>query len=180
MAGEVGAQQGCTSKRFNLGSASNKKVPRIEIFDIDDNNRVMTGPMTLHVGLYQETLVGKSTAGTIVGSTLFFDREKPITAKGFPHIYPGWECPGQKGPKSFFPPNDGLVYSMKIGGKLFFCQKFWGTTTPRHPKFSQNHSTHAGLFAEGFVCSANICKGLQYISRFILQIFASTPNHGLS
>jgi hypothetical protein len=52
---------------------------------------------------------------------------------------------------------------MNIGGKLFFCQKFWGTTTPWHPKFSRHHSTHAGPFAEGFICSANIRKGLQYI-----------------
>jgi hypothetical protein len=52
---------------------------------------------------------------------------------------------------------------MKIGGKLFFCQNFWGTTTPWHPKKIQHHSMHAGPFAEGFVCSANICKGLQYI-----------------
>jgi hypothetical protein len=42
VAGEVGAQQGRTSRQFNLGNMSNKKVPRIEIFDIDNNNRVMT------------------------------------------------------------------------------------------------------------------------------------------
>jgi hypothetical protein len=52
---------------------------------------------------------------------------------------------------------------MKIGGKLFFCQNFWGTTTPQHPKFSQHHSMHAGPFAEAFVCSADIREGLQYI-----------------
>jgi hypothetical protein len=31
-----------TQWRFDLGSASNKKVQRIEFFDIDENNRVMT------------------------------------------------------------------------------------------------------------------------------------------
>jgi hypothetical protein len=86
-----------------------------------------------------------------------------MTAEGFPHIYPGWGCPSQRGPKSFFPPNKGMEYSMKIGGKLFFRQNFWATTTPRQTKFSRHHSTHAGPFVEGFVCSANIREGLQYI-----------------
>jgi len=37
-----GAQEGWTKMQFDFGSASNQKLPRIDLFDIDENNRVMT------------------------------------------------------------------------------------------------------------------------------------------
>jgi hypothetical protein len=77
--------------------------------------------MTSYVDLYQEILVGKMCRWNNCWVNPDFQRGKPMTAEGFPHIYPGWGCTGQRGPKSFFPPNNWMEYRMKIGGNYYLA-----------------------------------------------------------
>jgi hypothetical protein len=103
---------------------------QLVFFSIEVFLLITIGPMPSYVGLYQETLVWKIERRNDCWVNPGFWPGKFMTAKGIPQIYPGWGCPGQRGPKSFFPPNNEMEYSMKIGGKLLFGQNKRCTTGP--------------------------------------------------
>jgi hypothetical protein len=137
-----------------------------------------TGPMTLYVGLYQETLVGKIDRRNHWWVNPGFRPGKPMTAEGFPYIYLGWGCPGQRGPKSFFPSNNGMEYSMKIGVKQIFSPKILGHNYSLAPKIFSTSLNALWTIRERFRLFSKYSRGLAIHSRLILQIFASARDRG--